>query len=304
MAVSIIIPAYNEAAYITSTVNRLHEVFRSRFQYEVIVVENASTDKTRDILRILDDVTIIHVENKVTVSTARNIGIKAASFPILAFIDADVLLTNEWADELERQLDRIQRQPLQITGCRYALSESPSWIERSWFAHMRASGTPYINSGNLVTTRAVVDLIGGFDPEMITGEDVDFCLRAARQEVSLIVNEQFIAHHEGYPKNLLSFFNRELWHGTGDFRNAKTFFQSKVAIFSVATTTIVLVSFLCLLLGQSTISLFLIAIALLANASAVNSRFKYKFTHYLTLIFLHLVYCIARSTAIFRRQQI
>lgn len=304
MSVSIIIPAHNEAHFITFTVNRLHEVLKDHVPYEVIIVENASTDGTRDALRTLDDVTVIHVDQKVTVSMARNIGIAAAQLPIIALVDADVLLTAQWAAELVRQIDQLRQDPLQITGCRYALSESPSWIEKSWFAHMRASGTPYINSGNLITTREVMDLVGGFDPGMITGEDVDFCLRAARQGVRLVVNEQFVAHHEGYPRSLLSFFNRELWHGTGDFRNARTFFQSKVAIFSMATTIMVVVSVLCFLLGYSTTSLALLAIAFLANASAVNSRFKYKFTQYLILIFLHMVYCAARSTAIFRRQQV
>lgn len=304
MSVSIIIPAHNEAHFITFTVNRLHEVLKDHVPYEVIIVENASTDGTRDALRTLDDVTVIHVDQKVTVSMARNIGIAAAQLPIIALVDADVLLTAQWAAELVRQIDQLRQDPLQITGCRYALSESPSWIEKSWFAHMRASGTPYINSGNLITTQEVVDLVGGFDPGMITGEDVDFCLRAARQGVRLVVNEQFVAHHEGYPRSLLSFFNRELWHGTGDFRNARTFFHSKVAIFSMATTIMVVVSVLCFLLGYSTTSLALLAIAFLANASAVNSRFKYKFTQYLILIFLHMVYCAARSTAIFRRQQV
>lgn len=304
MSVSIIIPAHNEAHFITFTVNRLHEVLKDHVPYEVIIVENASTDGTRDALRTLDDVTVIHVDQKVTVSMARNIGIAAAQLPIIALVDADVLLTAQWAAELVRQIDQLRQDPLQITGCRYALSESPSWIEKSWFAHMRASGTPYINSGNLITTREVMDLVGGFDPGMITGEDVDFCLRAARQGVRLVVNEQFVAHHEGYPRSLLSFFNRELWHGTGDFRNARTFFHSKVAIFSMATTIMVVVSVLCFLLGYSTTSLALLAIAFLANASAVNSRFKYKFTQYLILIFLHMVYCAARSTAIFRRQQV
>lgn len=304
MSVSIIIPAHNEAHFITFTVNRLHEVLKDHVPYEVIIVENASTDGTRDALRTLDDVTVIHVDQKVTVSMARNIGIAAAQLPIIALVDADVLLTAQWAAELVRQIDQLRQDPLQITGCRYALSESPSWIEKSWFAHMRASGTPYINSGNLITTQEVVDLVGGFDPGMITGEDVDFCLRAARQGVRLVVNEQFVAHHEGYPRSLLSFFNRELWHGTGDFRNARTFCHSKVAIFSMATTIMVVVSVLCFLLGYSTTSLALLAIAFLANASAVNSRFKYKFTQYLILIFLHMVYCAARSTAIFRRQQV
>lgn len=304
MSVSIIIPAHNEAHFITFTVNRLHEVLKDHVPYEVIIVENASTDGTRDALRTIDDVTVIHIDQKVTVSMARNIGIAAAQLPIIALVDADVLLTAQWAAELVRQIDQLRQDPLQITGCRYALSESPSWIEKSWFAHMRASGTPYINSGNLITTQEVVDLVGGFDPGMITGEDVDFCLRAARQGVRLVVNEQFVAHHEGYPRSLLSFFNRELWHGTGDFRNARTFFHSKVAIFSMATTIMVVVSVLCFLLGYSTTSLALLAIAFLANASAVNSRFKYKFTQYLILIFLHMVYCAARSTAIFRRQQV
>lgn len=304
MSVSIIIPAHNEAHFITFTVNRLHEVLKDHVPYEVIIVENASTDGTRDALRTIDDVTVIHIDQKVTVSMARNIGIAAAQLPIIALVDADVLLTAQWAAELVRQIDQLRQDPLQITGCRYALSESPSWIEKSWFAHMRASGTPYINSGNLITTREVMDLVGGFDPGMITGEDVDFCLRAARQGVRLVVNEQFVAHHEGYPRSLLSFFNRELWHGTGDFRNARTFFRSKVAIFSMATTIMVVVSVLCFLLGYSTTSLALLAIAFLANASAVNSRFKYKFTQYLILIFLHMVYCAARSTAIFRRQQV
>lgn len=297
-------PAHNEANYITSTVNRLHEVLRNRFEYDVIIVENGSTDDTRKILATLDNINVIHADHKVTVSAARNMGIQSARSPILAFIDADVLLTTDWANELEKQLDRIQRQPFQITGCRYALSEKPSWIERSWFAHMRASGTPYINSGNLITTREVIDLIGGFDPKMITGEDVDFCLRAAKKGVRLIINEQFVAHHEGYPKSLSSFFNRELWHGTGDFRNVKTFLQSKVALFSVATTTLVFASALAMLFGYSAISFMMIAIAFLANASAVNSRFQYKFTQYLALIFLHMIYCAARSTAVFRRQKI
>lgn len=304
MAVSIIIPAYNEAAYIASMVNRLHEVLGSCIQYEVIVVENASTDGTRDILKTLDNITVIHADQKITVSAARNIGTKVAKYSVLAYIDADVLLTHEWATELGRRVHEIQGHPLQITGCRYALSENPSWIEKSWFAHMKASGTSYINSGNLITTQEVMNLTGGFDPGMITGEDVDFCLRAAGKGVSIIINEQFIAHHEGYPKSLLSFFNRELWHGTGDFRSANTFFRSKVALFSVATTTLIFISILFLLLGHPTTSIILIATALLANTSAVNSRFKYKFAHYLTLMFLHLVYCFARSTAIFRRQQI
>jgi len=304
MSVSIIIPAHNEAHFITFTVNRLHEVLKDHVPYEVIIVENASTDGTRDAVGTLDDVTVIHVDQKITVAMARNIGIAAAQLPIIALVDADVLLTAQWAAELVRQIDQLRQDPLQITGCRYALSENPSWIEKSWFAHMRASGTPYINSGNLITTREVMDLVDGFDPGMITGEDVDFCLRAARQGVRLVVNEQFVAHHEGYPRSLLSFFNRELWHGTGDFRNARTFFQSKVAIFSMATTIMVVVSAVCFLLGYSTISLALLAITFLANASAVSSRFKYKLTQYLILIFLHMVYCAARSTAIFRRQQV
>src|SRR5690625_7524289 len=125
------------------------------------------------------------------------------------------------------------------------------------------------------TTRDVIDIVGGFDQGIITGEDVDFCLRAARQGVRLVVNEQFVAHHAGYPRSLLSFFNRELWHGTGDFRNARTFFHSKVAIFSMARTIMVGVSVLCFLLCYSTKSLALLSFAFLSNAWYVNPLLRY-----------------------------
>src|SRR5690625_2598723 len=71
MSVSIIIPAHNEAHFITFTVNRLHEVLKDHVPYEVIIIENASTDGTRDALRAIGDVTVIHIDQKVTVSMAQ-----------------------------------------------------------------------------------------------------------------------------------------------------------------------------------------------------------------------------------------
>src|SRR5690625_4277696 len=109
MSVSIIIPAHNEAHFITFTVNRLHEVLKDHVPYEVIIVENASTDGTRHAVGTLDDVTVIHVDQKITVAMARNIGIAAAQWPIIALVDADVLLTAQWAAELVRQIDQLRQ---------------------------------------------------------------------------------------------------------------------------------------------------------------------------------------------------
>src|SRR5690625_567466 len=169
MSVSIIIPAHNEAHFITFTVNRLHEVLKDHVPYEVIIVENASTDGTRDALRTIDDVTVIHIDQKVTVSMARNIGIAAAQLPIIALVDADPLLTAHCAANLVPQIDQPRQGQLNITCCCYAHTERSLWIEKSFCFYMNASNIPYIYSGNLKTLPEMMDLVGRFNKGRMTG---------------------------------------------------------------------------------------------------------------------------------------
>jgi glycosyltransferase involved in cell wall biosynthesis len=90
MQVSAIITAYNYGKYIERAIRSLiHQNF-PKDRYEIIVVNDASTDSTKEILEnYKDEVRVINLEKNVGLAEARNIGIKKAKGQFVVFIDAD-----------------------------------------------------------------------------------------------------------------------------------------------------------------------------------------------------------------------
>jgi glycosyltransferase involved in cell wall biosynthesis len=93
MKVSIIIPAYNEEAYLAQTIRSALEQDYSDF--EVIVVNNASTDRTEEIARGFPKVAVVN-ESRRGLLWAREAGRLAASGDIIANMDADCLPDRDW----------------------------------------------------------------------------------------------------------------------------------------------------------------------------------------------------------------
>ena len=91
---SVIIPAYNEAAWLTNTLDALHQAMSSvDISGEVIVVDNNSTDRTSEIARERGAVVVFEPVNQI--SRARNAGARAARGRYLIFLDADTLVSGE-----------------------------------------------------------------------------------------------------------------------------------------------------------------------------------------------------------------
>jgi glycosyltransferase involved in cell wall biosynthesis len=93
MNVSIVIPVYNEADYLESCLNAVAE--QTVRPYEVLVIDNNSSDTTIKIAKKFSFVTVIP-EPKQGIVFARNTGFKKSKGEILARIDADTILTNDW----------------------------------------------------------------------------------------------------------------------------------------------------------------------------------------------------------------
>jgi glycosyltransferase involved in cell wall biosynthesis len=101
---SVIIPAYNAAHYLTQCLERLSQ---STVPYECIVVDDCSTDNTVEVaLRF--GAKVLHTEKRSGPSHARNLGAKAAEADLLFFIDADVCV---YPSTLQRILDNFQEDP-------------------------------------------------------------------------------------------------------------------------------------------------------------------------------------------------
>lgn len=95
MKISIIVPFLNEERYIRACIESLLAQDYDRGKYEIIFVDNGSTDAGPSIVREFSEVILLR-ETDGQVFTARNTGIQAASGEVFAFTDADCVVTPRW----------------------------------------------------------------------------------------------------------------------------------------------------------------------------------------------------------------
>ena len=179
MKASIVIPAHNAADALLSLLRSLEAQTLGRDAFEVVVVDNASTDTTAAVAasggaRVVS-------EPRPSRARARNAGVGAALADRIAFVDAECEADAGW---LEALLGCLDRSPVVAGPVRLRLPATPSALERFdvlWRFHQRehVERDGWAASANLAVTRAAFDAVGGFDPAYHQiGEDVDLCLRA------------------------------------------------------------------------------------------------------------------------------
>lgn len=271
--ISFVVPAYNEEQYIRQCIDSIDAaVSTAGISHEIIVIDNGSTDQTAPICRSLG-VQVVSTSRK-SVSKARNLGASLAQSDVLAFIDADVRITQTWALAVKKSLPRLRGLRL-ITGARYVVSAQCSWIERNWFTPLTMRTPSYINGGNVIVSKKTYETLDGFRVNIETGEDVDLCERAKVAGCSVEHNRDFVAIHDGYPCTIRAFFRRELWHGKGD---AQEMIRGR---FSPVTISTLLFAVLHALLALSFLwdvrnATLIIAIIIPSMILAMSTRIFYR----------------------------
>ena|SRR6202035_1293712 len=211
--ISAIVPVRNGARTLPALLHSLNGQTLPRERYEVIVVDNASSDETSRIGRALGAI-VVHepVANR---SRARNRGAAAAQSPLYAFTDADCVADPHW---LEQLVSSAHRAPLVAGEVRLRVSQRPNAIERyeamwrfgqkAWVEHQGWAAT-----ANLLVRADAFAAVRGFDPSWHhIGEDVDFCFRARARGFDLVYCPDAIVEHDG-DCQLGALLARSLRHG-------------------------------------------------------------------------------------------
>jgi GT2 family glycosyltransferase len=150
--------------------------------YEVIVINDGSTDKTRQIAESYDTIRLINQENQ-GLSAARNIGIRAAAGEIIAFTDADCMVDPDWLTYL---VARFQSSEFGAVGGPNlpppddSLVASCVAVSPGAPAHVLLDDevAEHIPGCNMAFRREALEAISGFDPIFrAAGDDVDLCWR-------------------------------------------------------------------------------------------------------------------------------
>ena len=127
--VSLIITTYNYAHYLERAIRSAMEQSLDRRKFEIIVVDDASTDHTREVLdNYTDDVRAFRMENNLGLACARNFGIKKAKGQFVLFLDAD--------DYIHRDLLYVQKLFLEENNSIDAVS-TDYWLVDEKGAHIR-----------------------------------------------------------------------------------------------------------------------------------------------------------------------
>lgn len=292
VSVSFIIPAYNEELYLQNTLECIVSFVPKSLTFEIIVADNGSEDNTVNIAKQYANVL---VNEKATVAGLRNLAVRSSKGDILVFLDADVLLTEEWSNNFLSSYNSLQSNPYQVTGSRCAITPEASWIEKVWFKPLITQEASYINSGHLITSKIFFNEIGGFDETLETGEDYAFGISARNINAEILNNPALKVVHEGYPKSIVSFIKRESWHGKGDCKSLKQVLASKVALAALGFIFLHLVFVIGLVAGNYMISSISLLLILFVCLIAAIRKHKVKEARIIMQVgFLYYFYLIAR----------
>ena len=188
---SFVVPAYNEEVLLPSCLQAIRaEIARSGVSAEIVVVDNASTDRTSAVAESFADVKVVYEPRKGLVQ-ARKAGFEASSGVLVANIDADTLLPPGWIDRVEAE---FARDPALVTvSGPYDYYDVPFHVRAAArLFYVVGFGTYSLNryvlkvgsmvqGGNFVLKREALIRAGGFDPSFtFYGEDTDIARRMAQ----------------------------------------------------------------------------------------------------------------------------
>lgn len=202
--VSVIIPCYNAAAGLQDTLASLSAQNYPKDSWEIIVVDNNSTDQTAEVAQSFQPqfpkLSVLSEYTRQSSYAARNRGIDAARGEILAFIDADITVESDW---LSQGVEDIVSGRGDYVGCRIHIypTHTPPTIwelydQRTGFhvqEYVEQKG--YAPTAGLFVRRAVVDRVGMFDERLISGGDVEFGNRVRDAGFCLYYDYENVMRH-------------------------------------------------------------------------------------------------------------
>ena len=214
MNISVVIPAWNCASWISATLDSV--LSQENASFEVIVVDDGSTDNTPEILqKYHDQITVIRIENSGGPSQPRNVGIKAATGELISLFDSDDLMlpgtlsAARQAFEQHSEIDLLHCDAKIIDKDNNQISNSLLNRYTSFRITYQPIDLPNVSTAkgedlyhsliksNFVCTSSVVAKksalldAGGFDESLLNGDDRDMWLKLAHSGCTFAFRDDF-----------------------------------------------------------------------------------------------------------------
>lgn len=297
--VSIIIPAYNCEKTISKCLNSLLNLNYPK--YEIIIVDDGSTDSTTEILKSYQDkIVVIRTENKGP-SHARNIAVNRAKGDYVAFTDSDCIVDKNWLDELLKGF--LNEKVAGVGGDQLSPddetefgSDVNNFMKAIGFVsdylklHKQIIETKHNPTCNVMYKKRILLEAGLFNEDLWPGEDVEIDLKIRKLGSTLYYNPDAIVYH--YRSSNIKSFSRMMKR----YGWAQAYLMRKYGLFRLIQAEPFVIIIYILLMIYSIItnsklgnSLVILSIILLIMWFLIKSKKLKKFFIYM-IFFLTLIY--------------
>jgi len=187
--ISIIVPVFNAEKTIKRCLNALTKQTYQNEKYEIIVVDNDSTDNSANIIREFP-VVLLSEKRAHNSYMARNRGLSHAKGEILAFIDADCIADKNWLKNLVKP---FQDESVGVVAGE-VLSDKPRNLVQGFYEYSEflkqgkkvTSKIAALGAGNTALRKNIFDIVGTFDADFRWGGDNDLGIRIQKETNYLI----------------------------------------------------------------------------------------------------------------------
>lgn len=216
MEISVVVCTYNRLTTLKKCLESLVVQSLNKDKFEVLVIDNNSTDNTRlyleEFCKTHNNFAVL-IEKNAGVSYARNKGIYNSKGKYIAFIDDDAIATENWLEKILYDFENVNPKPSVVGGkiLPYYISSKPTWFKdefeiRTWGNKpnfLTGKKTKYGFSGsNMILNKELLISNGGFNPDYgpkgkkySQGEEAELFFRLNLGENSLWFNPNIIVYH-------------------------------------------------------------------------------------------------------------
>ncbi|MDY6785086.1 MAG: glycosyltransferase [Cyanobacteriota bacterium] len=238
--ISAIICTYNRADYLRKSLQSLAEQTLNSDLYEIAVVDNHSTDNTKQVATEefagVSNLRYIY-EPILGLSQARNTGWQKAKGEYIAYLDDDAIADSFWLEKILKAFKTVTPQPGCVGGKIELLweVEKPDWLPPQFFPYLGLinwSNAPmilkderYISGGNMAVPRSLLEVLGGFNVKLgrkghnlLSNEELFLLDRMKQQGYSIYYDPEIVIAHHVQASRLTKhwFVKRHYWQGVSD----------------------------------------------------------------------------------------